>query len=139
MVQQLVSYAKKTFEYHVHQHIHHHYASNTQQDTNSRTQPNRFNVEPEDQLSRFQHFNYLPPLIEVPKLNSSQSSPNNSSYEGASGTTPTTTHSITTIITTTITITTMKRTRGPSLLVLTEVLFDQQHQQNLMVPGSLIL
>ena len=63
---------KKTFEYH---------RSSaftitmplTQQDTNSRTQPNRFNVEPEDQLSRFQHFNYLP-LIEVPKLNSSQSS-----------------------------------------------------------------
>ena len=92
MVQQLVSYAKKRhLNITVHQHIHHHYASNTQQDTNSRTQPNRFNVEPEDQLSRFQHFNYLPPLIEVPKLNSSQSSPNNSSYEGASGTTPTTT------------------------------------------------
>ncbi|CAX42310.1 Myb-like DNA-binding protein, putative [Candida dubliniensis CD36] len=92
MVQQLVSYAKKRhLNITVHQHIHHHYGSSAQQDTNNRTQPNRFNIEPEDQQARFQHFNYLPPLVEVPKLNSSQSSPNNSSYEGASGTTPTTT------------------------------------------------
>lgn len=32
-------------------------------------------LEPETQLTRYQHFNYLPPLTEVPKLNSSSSPP----------------------------------------------------------------
>lgn len=32
-------------------------------------------LEPETQLTRYQHFNYLPPLTEVPKLNSSNSPP----------------------------------------------------------------
>lgn len=34
-----------------------------------------YSLEPEAQLSRFQHFNYLPPLTPVPKLQSSASSP----------------------------------------------------------------
>ncbi|CAH2355607.1 hypothetical protein CLIB1423_29S01024 [[Candida] railenensis] len=41
-----------------------------------------FYIEPETQVNRYQHFNYLPPLTEVPKLNSSASSPNSSSKDG---------------------------------------------------------
>lgn len=69
----------------VHQHIHHHYAAtsghrdSTLERSSSVSTPAAYNVEPEDQQARFQHFNYLPPLVQVPKLNSSQSSPNNSS------------------------------------------------------------
>ncbi|KAM9915780.1 hypothetical protein OXX80_013848, partial [Metschnikowia pulcherrima] len=41
--------------------------------------PRGFSLEPEAQLARFQHFNYLPPLTPVPKLQSSASSPDASS------------------------------------------------------------
>ena len=50
----------------VHQHIHHHYSST----------PAGVNTDPQANLSRYGHFNYLPPLTEVPKLTSS-SSPDN--------------------------------------------------------------
>lgn len=50
----------------VHQHIHHHYSSS------GSPQPH----EPQASAHRFSHFNYLPPLTEVPKLTSS-SSPDN--------------------------------------------------------------
>lgn len=40
-------------------------------------------VEPETQFNRSQHFHYLPPLTEVPKLNSSASSPAGSSKDGS--------------------------------------------------------
>ncbi|RCK56611.1 Myb-like DNA-binding protein BAS1 [Candida viswanathii] len=80
----LVSYAKKNnMNVTVHQHIHHHYAAaGSPKEGNHRgsvSGPAAYNVEPEDQQARFQHFNYLPPLVQVPKLNSSHSSPNNSS------------------------------------------------------------
>lgn len=52
----------------VHQHITHHYAPQTVSV-----------LEPETQLARYQHFNYLPPLAEVPKLTSSHTSPAGSS------------------------------------------------------------
>ncbi|ODQ81002.1 hypothetical protein BABINDRAFT_160422 [Babjeviella inositovora NRRL Y-12698] len=55
----------------IHQHIHHHYAPLT----------NRNLLEPETQLNRYQHFNYLPPLAEVPKLTSLATSPAGSSNE----------------------------------------------------------
>lgn len=87
LVKYLVSYAKrKNMNVTVHQHIHHHYAAtNNQRDgieerTSSVSTPAGYNVEPEDQQARFQHFNYLPPLVHVPKLNSSHSSPDNSSH-----------------------------------------------------------
>ncbi|TID16218.1 hypothetical protein CANINC_004216 [Pichia inconspicua] len=51
----------------VHQHIHHHYSSNSGENVD---------LDPQSNLSRFGHFNYLPPLVEVPKLTSS-SSPDN--------------------------------------------------------------
>ncbi|KAK6871674.1 Myb-like DNA-binding protein BAS1 [Candida tropicalis] len=86
LVKYLVSYAKmKNMNVTVHQHIHHHYAAtsghrdSTLERSSSVSTPAAYNVEPEDQQARFQHFNYLPPLVQVPKLNSSQSSPNNSS------------------------------------------------------------
>ncbi|QBM88570.1 Myb-like DNA-binding protein BAS1 [Metschnikowia aff. pulcherrima] len=41
--------------------------------------PRGFSLEPEAQLARFQHFNYLPPLTPVPKLQSLASSPDASS------------------------------------------------------------
>ncbi|KAG0677842.1 hypothetical protein C6P40_000726 [Pichia californica] len=50
----------------VHQHIHHHYSSPA----------SAVSSDPQTNLSRYGHFNYLPPLIEVPKLTSS-SSPDN--------------------------------------------------------------
>lgn len=49
----------------VHQHIHHHYSSVSNQVH-----------EPQTSVHRYSHFNYLPPLTEVPKLTSS-SSPDN--------------------------------------------------------------
>lgn len=51
----------------VHQHIHHHYSSNNGEN---------IDLDPQSNISRFGHFNYLPPLTEVPKLTSS-SSPDN--------------------------------------------------------------
>lgn len=50
----------------VHQHIHHHYSSLT----------SIVSSDPQTNISRSGHFNYLPPLVEVPKLTSS-SSPDN--------------------------------------------------------------
>ena len=50
----------------VHQHIHHHYSSSA----------STVSSDPQTNISRYGHFNYLPPLIEVPKLTSS-SSPDN--------------------------------------------------------------
>lgn len=108
----LVSYAKSNeLNITIHQHIHHHYASqlnsysgNNQQyqqqreylspgmefslgtqnslnNTNGNppgsmtmlNKPNSLYLDPEVQLNRFQHFNYLPPLTEVPRLTSSNS------------------------------------------------------------------
>lgn len=43
----------------IHQHIHNHYAASTPV------------LDPQASVSRFSHFNYLPPLTEVPKLGSS--------------------------------------------------------------------
>lgn len=64
----------------VHQHIHHHHqpAPFARQTTAERLmvrEPRTF----EPELTRFQHFNYLPPLTEVPRLSSSASSPASSS------------------------------------------------------------
>ncbi|KAI5955043.1 BAS1 [Candida jiufengensis] len=71
-VQYLVDYAKTNdLSIVIHQHVHHHYSSNNERNSST---PGSV-VEPEDQMSRFQHFNYLPPMTQVPKLNSS-SSPN---------------------------------------------------------------
>ncbi|CAK7918866.1 myb-like DNA-binding protein Bas1p [[Candida] anglica] len=100
LVQYLVSYAKSNgLNITVHQHIHHHYLPpQSFQQPFSATLQSPFSsipelndvpvpastgyyVEPETQLNRYQHFNYLPPLTEVPKLNSSASSPS-SSREG---------------------------------------------------------
>lgn len=74
----------------VHQHIHHHHAPVDKRARNtSGTGPSRngnyqapqpvYEVEPETQFSRYQHFNYLPPLTETPKLNSLALSPATSS------------------------------------------------------------
>lgn len=40
-----------------------------------KTNVSPYYIEPETQLNRYQHFNYLPPLIEVPKLTSSSPPP----------------------------------------------------------------
>lgn len=50
----------------VHQHIHHHYSPT----------PDNVNIDPQANFQRYGHFNYLPPLIEVPKLSSSSSPAN---------------------------------------------------------------
>ncbi|GAV26857.1 hypothetical protein PMKS-000316 [Pichia membranifaciens] len=57
----------------VHQHIHHHYSSSA----------STVSSDPQTNISRYGHFNYLPPLIEVPKLTSS-SSPDNTVESSAS-------------------------------------------------------
>ncbi|KAF3986119.1 hypothetical protein FT663_05012 [Candidozyma haemuli var. vulneris] len=102
LAQYLIQYASVyNMKVTVHQHIHHHYGSQENSSTidgrlakedspafavspavsdhskNSRSMdsPKFYNLEPEAQLNRVQHFNYLPPLTEVPKLNSSASSP----------------------------------------------------------------
>lgn len=111
LAQDLVSFAaQNNMEITVHQHVHHHYSRprkpsvedgqsglNTGQsrtnsghfDGNTSYKPGRannllqfYNVEPESQINRYQHFNYLPPLTETPKLNSSASSPA-SSFKGS--------------------------------------------------------
>lgn len=56
----------------VHQHIHHHYAP----------QNAACSLDPETQLNRYQHFNYLPPLTEVPKL-TSNTTPASSTGKGS--------------------------------------------------------
>ncbi|VEU24381.1 DEKNAAC105641 [Brettanomyces naardenensis] len=56
----------------IHQHIHHHYS------------PSSPVLDPQASVSRFSHFNYLPPLTEVPKLTSS--SPDNAA--NSSGNSP---------------------------------------------------
>lgn len=98
LVQQLIMYAKShNLEITVHQHIHHHYApppllldpvqvkqthhhhvgeSETEAKENT-----AFLMEPESQLTRHQHFNYLSPLTELPKLTSSALSPSGSSKD----------------------------------------------------------
>ncbi|KAL6451806.1 BAS1 Myb-like DNA-binding protein BAS1 [Candida maltosa Xu316] len=91
LVQYLVSYAKRNqLNVTVHQHIHHHYGANRGEsnDRSNNSAPNGYYVEPEDQSSRAQHFNYLPSLVQVPKLNSSQSSPSNSSHGESSKLSP---------------------------------------------------
>lgn len=85
--------ARQNLEITVHQHIHHHHKppggtgatqngqradSGLSYRSRSEAQPT-YEVEPETQFSRYQHFNYLPPLTETPKLNSSASSPATSS------------------------------------------------------------
>lgn len=57
----------------VHQHIHHHYSSSAA----------AVSSDPQTNISRYGHFNYLPPLIEVPKLTSS-SSPDNTAESSTS-------------------------------------------------------
>lgn len=92
LVQALISYAKTyNLDITVHQHIHHHYLPQPQASLGFETPPfaagtiapsapetqfpvlassqGFYGLEPELQLSRYQHFNYLPPLTEVPKLN----------------------------------------------------------------------
>lgn len=88
LVHQLISIAKNNnLEISIHQHVHHHYSppphpynhiSNSEFgfydfDSNTTATPvnKSYFLEPEAQLNRFQHFNYLPPLTEVPKLTSS--------------------------------------------------------------------
>lgn len=109
LAQNLVSLAAKYgMEITVHQHVHHHYpppveasrkvesgqnghvpdlnhnsghsGSNLpfKHDT-TKSLPQFYTTEPESQITRYQHFNYLPPLTETPKLNSSASSPASSS------------------------------------------------------------
>lgn len=95
LVNQLIAYAKTyKLNIEIHQHIHHHYGppphpfnhiqppssdyvwnnSNYQTSVASPQSANRsYFLEPEAQMNRFQHFNYLPPLTEVPKLTSSNS------------------------------------------------------------------
>ncbi|KAI5965837.1 BAS1 [Candida pseudojiufengensis] len=66
--QLLVDYARSnSLSIVIHQHVHHHYSSNSGRDSGT---PGSI-VEPEEQMSRFLHFNYLPPMTQVPKLNSS--------------------------------------------------------------------
>lgn len=105
LAQYLIEYAARfNLEITVHQHIHHHYtppsdtmslanqkshlademgsrqqSSSLKFDKRAGSPPRFYNVEPETQINRYQHFNYLPPLTETPKLNSSASSPANSS------------------------------------------------------------
>lgn len=110
LVHYLVQYASAfNMKIAVHQHLHHHYGS-AESHTHSGspaadsvgaaglsfsqtpspmdpTGPRTYNVEPESQSQRIQHFNYLPPLTEVPRLGSSASSPATSSKEGASSST----------------------------------------------------
>ena len=50
----------------VHQHIHHHYSPAQTEGT----------LDPQANIQRYGHFNYLPPLTEVPKLTSSSSADN---------------------------------------------------------------
>lgn len=92
LVQALIAYAKTyNLDITVHQHIHHHYLPQPQPspgfespsfgvgtiapsapETHFPVQTSSqglYALEPELQLSRYQHFNYLPPLMEVPKLN----------------------------------------------------------------------
>ncbi|QPG76099.1 hypothetical protein FOA43_003485 [Brettanomyces nanus] len=58
----------------IHQHIHHHYS------------PSSPVLDPQASVTRFSHFNYLPPLTEVPKLTSS--SPENVGSPNSSHRTP---------------------------------------------------
>lgn len=84
--QALVDYmlrAAAHYNLHISIHQHHHYERPSEelfppQDLgfDRLSAPQRvFNLEPEAQLNRVQHFNYLPPLTPVPKLTSSASSP----------------------------------------------------------------
>lgn len=57
----------------VHQHIHHHY-----------TPSSNNNHDPQANVNRYTHFNYLPPLTEVPKLTSSSSPDNTNESTGSS-------------------------------------------------------
>ena len=67
LVHELVTHAKaNNLVLTVHQHIHHHYVPAPKYQLEQST----YYLEPETQISRFQHFNYLPPLTEVPKLTS---------------------------------------------------------------------
>ena len=76
-VRLLVEYAKAHgVGISLHQHIHHHYSQGSQNQHNELTSPGSSTsgtqlLEPEEQISRFQHFNYLPPMTQIPKLNSS--------------------------------------------------------------------
>lgn len=77
-VRVLIEYAKANgVEISIHQHIHHHYSqtshtSNGNELTSPGSSTGGTNIlEPEEQISRFQHFNYLPPMTQTPKLNSS--------------------------------------------------------------------
>ncbi|KAI5967863.1 BAS1 [Candida margitis] len=82
-VRHLVEYAKANgVGISIHQHIHHHYTqgSHSHASGNELTSPGSSTsgtnmLEPEEQVSRFQHFNYLPPMTETPKLNSSTDQP----------------------------------------------------------------
>ncbi|CAN3361368.1 hypothetical protein DICA3_F03532 [Diutina catenulata] len=87
LVQYLVQYAKENgVDITVHQHVHHHY-SPRENSPSQMSFPGQYDfqednnrklsalLEPETQLSRYQHFNYLSPLTEVPKLTSSSSPP----------------------------------------------------------------
>ncbi|CUM64434.1 uncharacterized protein PRCAT00002038001 [Priceomyces carsonii] len=95
LAQYLVSYAQnQNLKIDIHQHIHHHYPPAPSENNNflnyqSMHLPGIINQAPspddfsanrkeafmdsEPLKSRYQHFNYLPPLTEVPKLNSSRS------------------------------------------------------------------
>ncbi|CAN3376332.1 hypothetical protein DIURU_004070 [Diutina rugosa] len=91
LAQYLVEYAKQQgLDVTVHQHVHHHYSpvgrerSSTPAaaygadlfgDSELTNRKLSALLEPETQLSRYQHFNYLSPLTEVPKLTSSTSPP----------------------------------------------------------------
>lgn len=72
----LLNYAQtRNYNVTIHQHIHHHYGqrrreSNTSFNLDDPLQNSNL-IEPEQLASRFQHFNYLPPRTEVPKLGSS--------------------------------------------------------------------
>ncbi|KAL7662534.1 Myb-like DNA-binding protein BAS1 [[Candida] zeylanoides] len=75
LVHALVAHAKAhALNVTVHQHIHHHYLPPPPLYDARALAPFDF-CEPEASLHRYQHFNYLPPLTEVPKLTSSAPSP----------------------------------------------------------------
>lgn len=70
LVHALVAHAKAhALNVTVHQHIHHHYLPPPPLYDARALAPFEF-CEPEALLHRYQHFNYLPPLTEVPKLTS---------------------------------------------------------------------
>lgn len=104
-VRNLVAYAKlHNVDITIHQHIHHHYSppappfshiNSNNLDLNmnldhgfafegSSAPTKSYFLEPDVQLQRYQHFNYLPPATEVPKLTSS----NNNKANKANSKTP---------------------------------------------------